>query len=241
MSTVGGSWSRPKIVNDGLVLYLDASAPNSYSPYFTPTTWKDLSGNNNSGSLINGPTFDSRNGGSIVFDGVDDYATGFGDTSTFSFIQNTGIFTVSAWIRLTDFANSRYILGNNNGTGGAKGFWVGYEVTNQRFSFALSNGTTGFLVFRRNSLITNSNYAYITYTGNGVNSTLYKDGVFVITSNNYGTLSTGNSTNQLGVGRINNTGAYWQGNIPVVQIYNKELTPQEVLQNYNATKGRFGL
>ena len=73
MSTVGGSWSRPKIVNDGLVLYLDASAPNSYSPYFTPTTWKDLSGNNNNnGTLTNGPTFNSGNGGSIVFDGVND-------------------------------------------------------------------------------------------------------------------------------------------------------------------------
>jgi hypothetical protein len=228
------------IVKDGLVLNLDAAKRDSYPG--TGTTWRDISGTTVTGSLVNGPTFNSDNGGSIVFDGVDDYATGFGDTSTFSFIQNTGIFTISAWIRLTDFANSRYILGNNNGTGGAKGLFIGYETTNQRFTFSLTNGATSFLVFRRNSLITNSNYTYVTYTGNGVNSTLYKDGVFVITSNNYGTLSTGNSTNELGVGRVNNlSNTYWQGNISVVQIYNRALTAQEVLQNYNATKGRYGL
>jgi len=227
------------IVKDGLVMDLDAGKLDSYQR--TGTTWRDISGNGYSGSLVNGPTFNSDNGGSIVFDGVNDYCTGFGNTSTFSFIQNTGIFTISAWIRLTDFANARYILGNNNGTGGAKGFYIGYETTNQRFSFFLTNGTTSFLIFRRNSLITNSNYVYVTYTGNGTNSTLYKDGVFVVTSNNYGTLSTGDSTTELGVGRINNTGGYWQGNIPIVQIYNRALTPQEVLQNYNATKGRFGL
>jgi hypothetical protein len=227
------------IVRDGLVLNLDAAKKDSYPG--SGTTWRDISGNQITGSLINGPTFDSGNGGSIVFDGTDDYVTGFGNTSTFSFIQNTGIFTISAWIRLTDFANSRYILGNNNGTGTAKGFFVGYDVTNTRFILTLTNGITTFLSFRRNSLITNSNYAYITYTGNGTNSTLYKDGVFVVTSSNYGTLSTGDSTNELGVGRINNAGAYWQGNIPIIQIYNRALSAQEVLQNYNATKGRFGL
>jgi len=60
----------PTIVTDGLVLALDAADKNSYPG--SGTTWNDLAGSNN-GTLTNGPTFDSGNGGSIVFDGVDDY------------------------------------------------------------------------------------------------------------------------------------------------------------------------
>ena len=60
----------PRIVTDGLVLYLDAANNRSYPG--TGTTWSDLVGSNN-GTLNNGPTFSGANGGSIVFDGSDDY------------------------------------------------------------------------------------------------------------------------------------------------------------------------
>lgn len=66
-----GFYRGPHIVTDGLVLALDAANPTSYPG--SGTTWRDLSGNNNSGSLVNGPTFNSVNGGSIVFDGSNDY------------------------------------------------------------------------------------------------------------------------------------------------------------------------
>src|SRR6056300_382098 len=61
------------IVTDGLVLNLDAARKDSYNR--TGTTWNDISGNGNNGTLTNGPTFDSEDYGSIVFDGVDDYVT----------------------------------------------------------------------------------------------------------------------------------------------------------------------
>jgi hypothetical protein len=63
-----------RIVTDGLVLSLDAGDRNSYPG--SGTTWRDLSGNNNSGSLVNGPTFNSANQVSILFDGVNDYVSG---------------------------------------------------------------------------------------------------------------------------------------------------------------------
>jgi hypothetical protein len=69
-------FTGPNIVTDGLVLYLDAANQKSYPG--TGTTWNDLSGNGNNGTLVNGPTFNSDNNGSIVFDGVDDYVN-FGD------------------------------------------------------------------------------------------------------------------------------------------------------------------
>ena len=64
---------NPNIVTDGLVLCLDAANKRSYPG--TGTTWTDRSANGNNGTLTNGPTFDSANGGSIVFDGTNDYVT----------------------------------------------------------------------------------------------------------------------------------------------------------------------
>jgi hypothetical protein len=233
----------PKIVTDGLVLYLDAANSKSYPG--TGTAWNDISRGGNNGTLVNGPTFDPANGGSIVFDGIDDYVTGFGDTSTFSFIQNTGIFTISTWVRLTDFTTARSILGNNDGTTGQKGIHLNYDLTNSRLALNLTYGVSGqsTLTFRTNTFFSDigSNYVNIVYSGNGINCRLYKNGVLQGTSSNYGTFSTGDSSREMGIGRINNSGTYWQGNIPLLQIYNKGLSLSEILQNYNATKTRFGL
>ena len=70
MSTVNAGWRGPNIVRDGLVLYLDAGSGTSYSLYTGGVTWRDISGNNNNGTLTNGPTLNSSNGGNIVFDGI---------------------------------------------------------------------------------------------------------------------------------------------------------------------------
>ena len=73
MSTVQGG--QGNIVTNGLVLNLDAANPRSYPPAYNGTTWFDLSGNSNNGTLTNGPTYNTGSGGSIVFDGVDDYGS----------------------------------------------------------------------------------------------------------------------------------------------------------------------
>ena len=68
----------PRIVTDGLVLHLDAGNRRSYVS--GSTIWTDLVNNSRTGSLVNGPTFDSSNQGSIVFDGVNenvDYFPGY--------------------------------------------------------------------------------------------------------------------------------------------------------------------
>jgi hypothetical protein len=64
------NFAGPRIVSDGLVLYMDAANPNSYN-FCTPNVWRDISKRGNNGTLTNGPTFSSANGGSIVFDGSD--------------------------------------------------------------------------------------------------------------------------------------------------------------------------
>ena len=92
MSTLNGGPGN--IVTNGLVLYLDAA---NYQSYVSgSTTWYDLSGNNNSGSLINGPTYNSGNAGSIVFDGIDDYFL-----RTDSLLKNYTTITANIWMNVT--------------------------------------------------------------------------------------------------------------------------------------------
>ncbi|MFY7886544.1 MAG: LamG-like jellyroll fold domain-containing protein, partial [Dolichospermum sp.] len=198
--------TRNSIVTNGLVLALDAGNTKSYTS--GSTNWRDLSGNNYSGSLINGPTFDNNNGGSIVFDGTNDYIDNIGATSTFSFIQNIGIFTINAWVKLNDLSVARYFIGNNDGTTGAKGFYLGYNGTLGRLWLSMTSGVSGQPILNyisSNNFFTNNDWIHVVCVGNGTNSQFYKNGViFGSSSTNFGTLSTGNSTQNLSIGRINN-------------------------------------
>jgi hypothetical protein len=239
MSTVGGSWSRPKIVNDGLVLYLDASAPNSYSPYFTPTTWKDLSGNNNSGSLVNGPTFNSANGGSIVFDGVNDYVL---VPSSASIPTGSSARSISLWFSTntstwTKDINTLFFYGS--GTNG-RAFGIDFDTYPVMEVFTWG-GTGRDLLFSSSFSQTGWKNLSITYNGS-TTILIYENGTYTQTLAL--TLACNTTTSNVYIGAINPAvlaGGYFTGSITQTSIYNRALTAAEVLQNYNATKNRFGL
>lgn len=91
------------IITRGLVLHLDASAPSSYPG--SGTTWSDISGQSNNGTLTNGPTFSTDGGGSIVFDGTNDYVT-IPDSSNWDF--GTGEFSIEMWIYLDGAQPANY-------------------------------------------------------------------------------------------------------------------------------------
>ena len=233
MSTVNGSWARPKIVNDGLVLYLDANAPNSYSQYFTPTTWKDLSGNNNNGTFINGPTFSSEDGGSILFDGTNDYV----DVSTFN--QTFTTLTLSCWIKIpsiqADWAGVMYSRGVTADTvtgmsfvstlSGENKLGINYNDTN----FGWTGGPT----------VATGSWTCVDLTFSSTLATYYINGNFYSSTSN---LATGTTLSSLRLGYDGeNASRVLRGNMGQASIYNRALTAQEVLQNYNATKSRYGL
>ena len=222
-------YSFGKIVTDGLVLALDTADRNSYVS--GSTTWFDVSGNNNSGSLVNGPTFNTGSGGNIVFDGVDDYIN-FGN------VLNIGLsdWTVSAWINSTIAHFGRVVAKNNSS---ADGWFIGVE-NNEKFVIGI-NGTYGF----------SSTYNYSTagwvhlvgvWNRTGF-ATLYANSVFL---GNIVNISSQSSTNlqtsfNLRISSRDSGGGFFNGNISNVQVYNRALTADEVLQNYNAQKSRFGL
>ena len=220
---------NPSIVKSGLVLYLDAANSRSYPG--TGTTWNDLSGNNNNGTLINGPTYDGTNGGSLVFNGSNNNIDCGNSTSL-----NVGnIITLNAWFYTGSVSSYQPIAAKNTGDPD-----FGWEFANSSSSFRLT--------FRPSSTQVNLNLAGIlsintwymgTMTYDNLTAKLYLNGVL------RGETSTGgpvtlNSTGSLFIGR-RIAGNHYNGKISNVSIYNRVLTASEVLQNFNATKGRYGL
>ena len=230
----------PAIVTDGLIFNMDSGFTPSYPT--TGTSWYDLSSNAMTGTLTNGPTYDSANNGSIVFDGVDDFVA----LGTQTAWNTSNALTMAAWVNIT-------------GIGGAPD--IGGIITNQTTSYdlqALDANTYGGLgvnqiritygVTRQNpntetyaSSIENKNtwlYAVGTRYFDGTNTTikLYINGVLKQTSSMVGAQAT--TSNTWVLGRYYG-GRAMIGNIAVAQIYNRELSAAEIQQNYEAIGTRY--
>ena len=240
MSTVG-NYRGPSIVKDGLVLYLDAATANSYNRYISPATLKDISGNGNNGTLTNGPTFNSANGGSIVFDGLDDFVN-LGNNSLDSVISGINNFTISCWVYKTN--ENGVILSAWDTTPNRK-IYIGFISDIVRV--VGSSDGSDFFIADGNVLTNNSWYnIVVTRLGSSGNS-----GISIYVNNTLQPLSfTGiftsiisNSTNyRLGNRQdIINNAFPLNGRISNTQVYNRALSATEVLQNYNATRARFGI
>jgi len=225
MSTVNAGWRGPNIVKEGLVLYLDAASGTSYSPYTSGNTWRDISGNNYSGSLVNGPIYNSANGGTIVFDGVDDYV------NVPSITWTPSSFTVFWITKPNTLADYNQVIGATNGWGSLTfhttitgRVYVGIDIATRITPSDLTN-----------QIVFTGTYQSFCFTyGSGVGS-FYKNGAFLISKN---------MTTPLAWSGFNIGGASTNtinGNMGPVQIYNRALSAQEVLQNYNSVKSRFGL
>jgi len=216
----------PKIVTAGLVLCLDAGNNKSYPS--GGTAWNDLSGNNNNGTLVNGVGYSASNGGALSFDGVD-------DAISLSNITPTSGASFSAWIYING-SNSNYgtIFANWSDVGGGKAYWIG----------TLNNQSTTIQVYFNGSFIIDitslplNTWMLLTISHTGSICKGYINAIerFSLSS----TLTT--STNNTSIGYdITRTNYPFKGNITQASIYNRALSASEILQNYNANKGRFSL
>ena len=226
----------PKIVTDGLVLCLDAANKKSYSG--SGTIWRDLSGNNNNGNLVSSPSFTDN-----VFNFTgNNYIT----TPLNIYSQDNSIFSINLWFKAT--ANG-VILGQttaaNNGTNDG---WVAavYIDSNNKLRVTCFWGIgTGGGYVTSNDVIYNKWYNIVHTFDSSNNRRVYIDGLLVSTIN--GAQASYSSTFYLilGAGAANSwpsdpaTGM--RGSISNFSFYRKVLSQVEILQNYNATKGRFNL
>ena len=224
--------SGQKIVTNGLILHLDAAQLRSYPG--SGTTWTDLSGNGNNGTLTNGPTFNSGNGGSIVFDGVNDYIT---VNNTLNI--GTGAYTVSVWIKVDVTTGKRITWKRFGGIGNGYSMFI----RNQKFAFEVLNNITFVEMYCTSTFSINTFYNVTAVFNRSTTSYIYLNGVEDGTADM--TVFSGNNiTNTItylvgGGGTVG--GGYVDGNIYNVLQYNRALSATEVLQNYDATKSRFGL
>jgi len=243
MSTVQGG--QGNIITNGLVLNLDAANPRSYDYPYNGTIWNDLSGNGNNGTLINGVGYNSSNGGSLVFDGVNDYVD---VTDTPFRFSNT--FSISCWFYWGGGNQLANIMGKRNDANPFNQYTLVFVespytggVSNKLSFFARRdvNGSALNDIFLQYPL-TNSGYYNVTATVSQLNQSLYVNGILRSSSSiNTSTHTYNVSGKNLWIGGAFGSSAYFNGNIPSVQIYNRALSTSEVLQNYNATRARFGI
>lgn len=225
-----------KIVTDGLVLSLNAADNNSYPR--SGTAWSDLSGYGYNGTLTNGPSFDSSNGGSVVFDGSNDYVQ---VTSPFGDIDwSTRAWSFSSWMKLDTLGDKCLVNLNSSNSSHYIVTNVFYN-NNQSYWYFIKNSTavqTNFThtegVFTTNEIF----YFTMTYNGFGLttnNINFYKNTTLLTTTSGGGAGLGNQSGLQIG-------GNYWlDGNVYNFNMWDRVLTSSEILQNYNAQKSRFGL
>jgi hypothetical protein len=229
----------PKTVTNGLVLCLDAADKNSYPG--SGTTWRDISGNNNTGTFTNGPTFSTDNLGTVLLDGTNDYVNvpynvSLNPSSDLSFMIWTKLTVSDSSIRnpieLSAASDELYFI-----------LWRA-DLSPKRWGFGIRQSNNTYA----ETTSTNTNFSINTWYNIGLiaNSStglvsLYINGVVDGSIAYNGTLKQ-NASATLAIGSdAANSRRYWQGNVSNVQIYNRALTATEMRQNYNATKGRFGL
>jgi len=227
------------ISTSGMVFCLDAGFTPSYPT--SGTTWDDLTNGVNNGTLTNGPTFNSSNGGSIVFDGIDDY------TSSGIIVPDNGNFTLSFWM---------YYLGGSNQVGIISTWdtsWNGIGIATSNYNnnnvWSLrswtNNGAGGGMNWGVLDNLKNTwSYITLTYIFSSKTQYYYINGTFQ-NSETFGSSIT-NSTLQIARGGQTNSAQltyYPPANLRIsnLQVYNRALTATEITQNYNAQKSRFGL
>ena len=231
----------PAIVTNGLVLNVDAGFTPSYPTI--NTTWYDVSSGGNNGTLTNGPTFNSANGGSIVFDGIDDYIA-CGNLGTFdnmSFQMFVKVLSNGGGFKA--FGGAAVGGGNDYDTGfnivmqgGSSGAFTNCSIEG---GFLRVGGGTDFMT----SSVSFGMWCNICFTVSPTFIQFYLNGVA-----QYGTNRLNNASSTIGMNNLVIGARLYSlpstsinANIGSTQIYNRALTPIEVLQNYNTQKGRFGL
>jgi hypothetical protein len=225
-----GRFGIPDIVTSGLTLNMDAGNPYSYNPLNTgSTTWNDVSGYGNNGTLINGTYY---SGGTMVFDGTDDYVESANNLG----LSGTNPRTYGVWVKIRTYLDNSGII--RTGAQGTANADMSLETTTTPGTFTF-NGWVNDFDFTISSNFYGWHYLVITYTG--TQGQAYADGVL----KNSLTFTSAAPNSKLQLGSDRQAGAVQgnnlDGSIGEAHVYNRLLTAAEVLQNFNATRYKYGI
>jgi hypothetical protein len=229
-----GVKSGPKVVKDGLLLSLDPAVFRSYSG--TGLTVNGLIGGIG-GTLVNGVGFTSTNNGNFSFDGTNDFINISGLEINSSF--TIGMYFLSLSDNRTNIITGKY-------AGGTSDFWIGTTNSGGPYKawFSITDGANPNKLETTSYNLTTGVWYYITavYNSSTYTASLYMNGIHQQTLT--GSLGFSNPTGNYTIGNYSigtPFSAYFQGNLGLHHYYNRTLSAQEILQNYNATKRRYGL
>lgn len=190
------------------------------------TTWTDLSGNGNNGVLSGGINYSSANGGVMRFDGIDDYVNVPANTNL-----NNSAFSIEVWVNPT-VARTQGIAHKY----GSNGWRLFMSSTASTIEFDAQPGEIANI---QTPAITLATWAHITATYDGTSSAkIYVNGVLKNTANGIASMF---GDNNIGVEIASIEVNRWNGEIGKVNIYNRNLSDNEILQKFNNTKGQYGL
>jgi hypothetical protein len=235
MSVAGG----PDLIQDGLVLCLDAANTKSYPG--SGTSWVDLSRNGNNGTLTNGPTFSSDANGSIVFDGTNDHAV----LATPSIMSGSRV-SFCVWVKIISTKNGSIIWledGNDIRYFNVHLTWGDNSIY---FDAGNGTGTSGGVFDRINKSTTateRSGWHYWCFTKNSSTGIMriYLDGTLWHSGTGQNAPVASASMGLINKVDTASDTSHHNNAIASIKFYNRELSAVEILQNYNATKGRFRL
>jgi hypothetical protein len=220
-------YANGKIVTSGLVLALDAADRNSYVS--GSTVWNDVSGNGNNGTLTNSPTFSNN---SIVFDGVDD-TVNFASSTNATTVGLNGYHSVELWVRPSVVTGDKGMFSCDNG-GANTNRYLHYIIRNNKFHLGWYNVDVSGV----QTIFANTWYNAVFLLDTDMRQKIYINGILDAQGSPVGAFfNGGTATTQIGV----YAGQYFSGLMGMCRVYNKSLSSQEVLQNYNAQKSRFNL
>ncbi len=227
------------IVTSGLTLNVDAGSPRSYPG--SGTLWYDASGNNNTGTLVNGPTYTSGTNGYFTFDGVDDRVT-FTNTNGFGSGGSAPQATMSIWANITRNNSYQQIAGFRDDTD-YNFFFLLLDSGGATVPTEARLGTTAGLAYDINVNFISyfGTWTNIVFVANTNRTDLYFNGILAGSNTNVAG-NFGADSGQFCIGRHPAVAAYpTLGKISNVQFYKRALTATEITQNFNALRGRYGV
>lgn len=246
-----GCFSGPKVESSQLVAAFDAGNTKSYVGI--GTTWNDLSGRSNTGALTYGPTYNSSNGGAIVFDGSNDCVV---VNSNASVLSNTA-YTKTVWFYITSFAtNNNLISGGNNGrhafsVSSSNKLQAGHNSTwntissptplslNTWYHAAVTfSTTTGWRLYLNGVLDSTNSSTSTVFPAYDVADALFAEVPYGV---GYGATTTFLGSGEILLGGYGTGSNAFSGRISNASVYNQVLSATEIQQNFNALRARFGI
>ena len=222
----------PSIVTSGHVMCLDAAKRRSYSG--SGTDWNDVSGTGNNGTLLNGVSYESTNNGTLVFNGIDQYSS-VPQSATNNITSNQ--ITFGSWCFPTISNKCQHMVVKNVGESRQYGMWLSQNGTSQIF-----RNLNGVVAQTNVSISTDWgvnvwNYIILVYNGSTIK--IYLNGNEVFSEAATGNIVT--TSSNVNIGGEPSQAFFFSGKISNAIIYNQALSASQVLQNFNAYRGRYGV